>query len=137
MHFTKFLLVVLGSLTAALAARALVPAVTTFSGSQTFVMGSADGTPDAPNETDADLANDTPEGLYDEYPKHTVNLASFHLGTYLVRWDEWGDVRSWAVSNGYTLSAGKGRGASHPVTNISWYDAVAWCNALSEREGLG
>jgi len=25
---------------------------------------------------------------------------------------------------------------THPVQTINWYDAVKWCNARSEKEGL-
>ncbi|MBQ7619665.1 MAG: SUMF1/EgtB/PvdO family nonheme iron enzyme, partial [Treponema sp.] len=31
---------------------------------------------------------------------------------------------------------GEGRGGQRPVTNVSWRDAVVWCNAYSELNGL-
>jgi formylglycine-generating enzyme required for sulfatase activity len=69
-------------------------------------------------------------------------LAAFEIGKYEVTWGEWKKVRDWAVKNGYDLensgSAKIGEGASnnHPVTSISWYDAVKWCNAKSEMNRL-
>lgn len=50
----------------------------------------------------------------------------------------WEIVRDWAVANGYPqLSAvGNGLSASHPAYGMDWYDAILWCNARSEREGL-
>ena len=44
----------------------------------------------------------------------------------------------WALSNGYDdlLRIGSGKDHDHPVHTVSWYDAVKWCNAASERAGL-
>src|SRR5215212_2223216 len=28
------------------------------------------------------------------------------------------------------------KATNHPVNNVSWYDAVKWCNARSEKDGL-
>jgi formylglycine-generating enzyme required for sulfatase activity len=46
-------------------------------------------------------------------------------------------VQQWAtLVGGYTgLTAGSGKGATHPVHTVNWYDCVKWCNARSEREG--
>jgi formylglycine-generating enzyme required for sulfatase activity len=48
-------------------------------------------------------------------------------------------VRDWAVTNGYDDLAGVGAGKAddHPVQGVSWVDSVKWCNARSEKEGLG
>ena len=34
------------------------------------------------------------------------------------------------------VNGGEGRGGQRPVTNVSWRDAVVWCNAYSELNGL-
>lgn len=34
------------------------------------------------------------------------------------------------------VNGGEGRGGQRPVTNVSWRDAVVWCNAYSEYNGL-
>ena len=64
-------------------------------------------------------------------------VQSFYIGVTSITWDEWQEVRSFAVANGYDL-AGRGAGitGNHPVTRASWFDAVKWCNARSEKEGL-
>ena len=50
---------------------------------------------------------------------------------------QWDAIRAWGVSNGYTdLSPGEGKAADHPVQRVSWYDALKWANAASEKEGL-
>lgn len=84
------------------------------------------------------------EDIYDpSIPTVTVN--SFNLGKYEVCWSEWTTVHSWGLSNGYTDIATGSISSNRditsftgdlPVTTISWYDAVKWCNALSEMEGL-
>jgi formylglycine-generating enzyme required for sulfatase activity len=51
-------------------------------------------------------------------------------------------VRDWAVANGYTDLANvgdtypSGMGDNFPVSDVSWYDAVKWCNAKSQKEKL-
>jgi formylglycine-generating enzyme required for sulfatase activity len=52
-------------------------------------------------------------------------------------WGQWQSVRTWAAANGYDLGGvGGGSGDSYPVTDVSWYHVVKWCNARSEMEGL-
>ena len=64
-------------------------------------------------------------------------VAAFQIGKYEVTWDEWQEVRAWAVVNGYSdLGLGQGVVGNHPVQVVTWYDAVKWCNARSEKEGL-
>jgi hypothetical protein len=61
----------------------------------------------------------------------------FYMGKTEVTWARWQEVRSWAASNGYDIgSVGAGAGDSYPVTHVSWYNALKWCNAASEKEGL-
>lgn len=66
------------------------------------------------------------------------SVGSFYLSKYEVTWDEWKTVRAWATINGYDLTngIGQGSGGDHPVREVSWYDALKWCNAKSETEGL-
>lgn len=65
-------------------------------------------------------------------------VEEFHIGKYEVLWAEWKAVRDWAAANGYTdlTKVGDGSGDDHPVRNVSFYDVLKWCNALSEKEGL-
>jgi sulfatase modifying factor 1 len=62
----------------------------------------------------------------------------FEIGKFEVTWSEWQAVRDWGIENGYEdlLGVGVGSGLNFPVTTIGWYDAVKWCNAKSEKEGL-
>ncbi|ERP30830.1 SUMF1/EgtB/PvdO family nonheme iron enzyme [Chitinivibrio alkaliphilus] len=65
--------------------------------------------------------------LRDERPAHTISLSSFSIGKYPITQREYFAVMGENPSEvtGDTL----------PVTNISWYDAVRYCNALSIKEG--
>jgi sulfatase modifying factor 1 len=44
-------------------------------------------------------------------------------------------VRNWALEHGYDLGRGVGETPLHPVSSISWHDAVKFCNSASERAG--
>jgi formylglycine-generating enzyme required for sulfatase activity len=61
----------------------------------------------------------------------------FFMAKTEVTWSEFQTVRTWAAANGYDIgSVGAGTGPNRPVTNVSWYHVVKWCNARSEKDGL-
>jgi sulfatase modifying factor 1 len=60
-----------------------------------------------------------------------VELAAFELGVTPVTAAEFGG--SAATGAGAGASSGAAAVPAHPVT---WFDAVSWCNAASERAGL-
>ena len=82
------------------------------------------------------------EAYDDEKPQHRVRITRpFYLGVYEVSQEEYETVMgrnpSWFSAQG----RGKDRMAGqdtrrHPVECVSWNDAIAFCNKLSEREGL-
>lgn len=68
---------------------------------------------------------------------HMVNLKPFRMAKVEVTLTLWDSVILWGREHGYPdLPAGNGKALDHPVYGISWGDAVKWCNALSEKEGL-
>jgi serine/threonine protein kinase len=67
-------------------------------------------------------------GEADEYPVHRANLSTFFIGKYEVTQAEWESVMGYNPSHF--------QGSNLPVENISWYDAVEFCNRLSANEGL-
>lgn len=78
----------------------------------TFQMGS----PSTEPERDAD------ETL------HEVTVADFLMSPTEVSQQEYEAVMGNNPSNR--------KGSNLPVENVTWYDAIAYCNALSQREGL-
>ncbi len=84
-----------------------------------------------------------------------VQVPSFFAAKTEVSYAIWQKFHRWAVSNQYLFDLGRPGyiftydgdmgsmalcnatyGADHPATGMTWLDAVAWCNALSEYEGL-
>ncbi len=79
------------------------------------------------------------ESFGHELPVHKVTVSAFYMDQYPVTKSLWDEVRGWADDEGlgYTdLPEGAGEGPSHPAHSVNWYDAVKWCNARSEMEGL-
>ncbi len=73
-----------------------------------------------------------------------VTLSDFTIGKYEVTFAEWEEVYAWALSHGYSFDNAGQAGDDgtpsdtfdEPVTSINWRDAMVWCNAASEYEGL-
>ncbi len=62
----------------------------------------------------------------------------YYLGKYQITYGLWQTVYNWATEEErgenryYFQNPGTGTGIFHPVTGISWRDAIVWCNALSD-----
>ncbi len=95
-----------------------------------------------------------------------IPVRSTNMAKYEVTYDLWYAVYQWAIhraTNPYSfgsygkegvdalsgsaptesvppttalVNSGEGRGGQRPVTFVSWRDAVVWCNAYSEYNGL-
>jgi formylglycine-generating enzyme required for sulfatase activity len=73
----------------------------------------------------------------DARPVRTVTLSAFFIDRREVTWTQWQPVLGWALNHGYDFrNPGYAAASNHPVADIDWYDAVKWCNARSEMEGL-
>jgi formylglycine-generating enzyme required for sulfatase activity len=68
------------------------------------------------------------KGEVNEYPVHEVSTPAFEIGKFEVTQTQFGKVM------GHNPSSNKG--ANKPVERVSWFDAIRFCNKLSEREGL-
>ena len=79
----------------------------------------------------------TNEGTNPDSGDYSLTVNPFYMDRHEVTRSLWEEVRAWALANGYTFdNAGLGKAANHPVHSVNWYDAVKWCNARSEKEGL-
>ncbi len=75
-------------------------------------------------------------GGYDnEKPIHKVTFTyDFYIGKYEVTFDEY-DAFCNATGKSKASDSGWGRG-TRPVINVTWWDAIDYCNWLSEKEKL-
>jgi formylglycine-generating enzyme required for sulfatase activity len=83
-----------------------------------FIMGSPDG-----------------EGYRFERPQHEVSIDSFYISKHEVTFEQY-DLFCEKTGRSKPSDRGWGRG-KRPVSNVSWYDAVAFCDWLSELSGDG
>jgi len=75
------------------------------------------------------------DGFPYEKPTHEVTLTyDFYIGKYETTFDEY-DAFCEATGKSSADDENWGRG-SRPVINVSWNDAIAYCNWLSEKEKL-
>ncbi len=66
----------------------------------------------------------------DESPVHEVTVSSFSIAKTEVTQGHWKTVM------GDENNPSKWKGDDLPVESVTWYEAVAYCNALSAKEGL-
>ena len=88
----------------------------------TFIMGSPAS---EPNRNSAET-------------QHSVTVSDFYISKYQVTQKEWEEVMGSNPSyfQGANLPSGLANGDNLPVEQVTWYDAVAYCNELSDSEGF-
>ncbi len=72
----------------------------------------------------------------DTLPVHNVTVDAFFMDRFEVSKELWQSVQAWATGHSYDISGGLYFANGHPVQNVTWYEAVKWCNARSEKDGL-
>jgi formylglycine-generating enzyme required for sulfatase activity len=84
------------------------------------------------------MGSPTTESTFnDERPQHSVTLTKgFWMGKYPVTQDQYSTVMGTNPS-GFPSSPAPGEvQGRRPVENVTWFDAIEFCNKLSELEGL-
>jgi formylglycine-generating enzyme required for sulfatase activity/uncharacterized caspase-like protein len=86
-----------------------------------FLMGSS--------ETESGLINN-------EKPQHSVTIQPFLIGKYPITQAQWKAVAAFPkVNRDIELEPSHFKGADKPVEQVSWYDAVEFCDRLSRKTG--
>ena len=76
-------------------------------------------------------------GITDLFPVHTVTLTGFYMGIYEVTQEQYQAVMGSNPSSFKSAVTGEsGTPSKLPVEQVSWYDALVFCNKLSMMEGL-
>ena len=80
---------------------------------------------------------ETEEGSNDdERPQHQVTIKAFCLGKYQVTQAQWKAVAAFPqVNKELKLDPSRFKGDNRPVEQVSWYDAVEFCDRLSQYTG--
>ncbi|WP_017660039.1 formylglycine-generating enzyme family protein [Baaleninema simplex] len=88
----------------------------------TFLMGAAEG------EEGADS---------DEYPQHEVTVPDFFMGKYQVTQAQWRAVATGLpkIDRDLTPDPSNFKGDDRPVEQVNWYEAMEFCDRLSEATG--
>jgi formylglycine-generating enzyme required for sulfatase activity len=88
----------------------------------TFLMGAAEGEEKADN---------------DEFPQHSVTVPDFFLGKYPVTQAQWCAVATGLpkIERDLNPDPSKFKGETRPVERVNWYEAVEFCQRLSQATG--
>ncbi|MEX1230913.1 MAG: formylglycine-generating enzyme family protein [Planctomycetaceae bacterium] len=102
-----------------------------------FVMGADQSPMEVARNQSYEGIRSVPSNYFAENPPHVVEISKpFYLGVCEVTQSEWRAVTGKNPS-GYQLTGWRRVIATSdrfPVENVSWYDAVEFCNRLSEKE---
>ena len=74
-----------------------------------------------------------------EFPQHAVRITNdFLLGKFEVTVDQFRDVMGEELDSTRSMIQESNEAAAdaHPVSGVSWLEAIRFCNRLSERQGL-
>jgi formylglycine-generating enzyme required for sulfatase activity/uncharacterized caspase-like protein/predicted XRE-type DNA-binding protein len=77
-------------------------------------------------------------GMNNEKPQHSVTIKPFLIGKYPITQAQWKAVAAFhKVNRDIELEPShfKFKGADKPVEQVSWYDAVEFCDRLSQKTG--
>ncbi len=74
-------------------------------------------------------------GRYDDELRHRVQVSAFAIGKYPVTQTQYQELMGENPSQFQEKPAEGERSEDRPVEHVSWFDAVRFCNRLSEKNG--
>jgi formylglycine-generating enzyme required for sulfatase activity len=76
------------------------------------------------------------KGRICEKPQHQVKIAAFFMSQYPITKAQWKIVASWPMVKHSLKKITSREGAmNYPVVNVSWHEAVEFCDRLSQKTG--
>jgi formylglycine-generating enzyme required for sulfatase activity len=86
------------------------------------------------------IGNSIGDGDITDANPTNVIVSAFYMDVNLVSFGLWQSVYAYATNNGYSFdglySPAFGNSSNQPVFQVDWYDALKWCNARSQEDGL-
>jgi len=76
------------------------------------------------------MGDSSPSGNPEASPAHSVSLRAYHIAKYELNQAAYEDIM------GFNPAVGNGVGDMYPVYQVSWYDALKYCNLRSMEEEL-
>ncbi|MEO1744728.1 MAG: formylglycine-generating enzyme family protein [Cyanobacteria bacterium J06629_9] len=71
-----------------------------------------------------------------EKPQHTVSVPAFFMSKYLITQAQWQAVAGWEqVNRELESEPSRFKGENLPVEQVSWHEAVEFCDRISARTG--
>lgn len=80
---------------------------------------------------------DEPESSGNEEPQHEVTVLPFLMSRYPITQAQWKAVANLpVVARNLDPDPSQVKGENHPVEQVSWYDAIEFCQRLAAHSGL-
>ncbi|MGR3279524.1 formylglycine-generating enzyme family protein, partial [Acaryochloris marina NIES-2412] len=77
-----------------------------------------------------------PDSDSSEEPQHPVNVSGFYMSRYPVTQVQWRQVTDMEpVKRELKPNPSRFKGDRNPVEQVSWYDAVEFCDRISQHTG--
>ena len=81
-------------------------------------------------------ANDEEGAGSDEYPQHSVTIAPFHMGKFAITQAQWKAIATLPkINHDLNPDPSNFKGANRPVEQIYWFEAVEFCDRLTQKTG--
>ncbi len=70
----------------------------------------------------------------DEYPQHSVTIAPFYMGKFAITQEQWSAIATLPkINHDLNPDPSNFKGDNRPVEQISWFEAVEFCDRLTQK----